>query len=403
MGRTRLLRGQVGDASDTRAILTHLADDTINQLLPALQQFPQNPQAIAAQMRQLADATGDRRVAAIAGYTSVAAGELPQGLPYAKTAANQGASFIAGWIVQNLVGRPEPELRSQLPEFIALVAGSPPAFDYYAVAQQAAQQGNVEWLQEILDAAFMPASLAAPYTTELQGIVSSAHGVLAEVQSSAGAVSAARTQFDEATNEALDEVRSHLAEVSDAAREVGVLASETSAQVQAREYEERAKTVEDRANNYTTASIVLGAAIALASIGIAVLTFTGQQSNVLVKGLEKAAFAVPLLVINGYLISLARAFREEALRWRHISLQLRATTPFLRALDDERRADVTALLALRFFPGQSLPSEANGGSSDSPQNGDALANLLAETRKAASPFVESRPGTVDLQTGKPPA
>lgn len=334
------------------------------------------------QIRALAD-SGDRRSRAMAAWTMLAQSQFAEAAPYVRSASADGAPYLAGWLVQHLAGQPDPALRGLIPEFLRLAARTS-TIDPFGPAMNAATAGDGQGMQDILDAAFD----TPPWLNELDGIVHAGRQHLITVEQTAAAVAARRDETVTAFETLLATANGELAALQEVAQQAGVLASDTSAEVQAKEYGERAAVSEKRAGRFTTASISLAIAIALASLLLAVLSVS--NSDKVGEGLQKAAFAIPFLVLNGYLIGLAREARREALRWRHVQLQLKAATPFLGVLDEERRKDVTALLALRFFPGQPLPDGADSGDAAA-ADASALAALFTEKPAAPNPPAE-RPG-----------
>jgi hypothetical protein len=104
-----------------------------------------------------------------------------------------------------------------------------------------------------------------------------------------------------------------------------------------------------------------------------------------------AAYGLPVALLAAYVNSLASTHRREAWRLRHIELQIRTANPFLGLLDDARRKETLAALALRFFPGQEGVSFDGKGSAElTPELIDLLRKVLQQ-QGASSANASSMP------------
>jgi hypothetical protein len=244
---------------------------------------------------------------------------------------------------------------------------------------QVAQQGDASAVEGLLDIATDPRPHGARQRWE--GLIAEVTARRHEVDEVAATVKAER---DRVTGEIASD-RQAVAEqrrsVEELAAQVGVLANKTAGGAIAEDYAQRAEKVERTARRYTSASIILAILIA---VGATVATLVINEGKVVDDAASKAAIAVPLVALNLYLGRLAAQYRKEAVELRHIELQFNTANPFLSALDDERRKEVLAQLAQKFFPGQALPGGGEPASTQ-PDMTQLLAAALTERLSGGQP------------------
>lgn len=344
---------------------------TDDQLVAALQQYPSAPPTALEQLRQQVTAD-DRRGRALLAWMLTQQGQFEEaGRVTQDLVDTGGVAYLPQWVGANLIGQGTPELRQQGAALLGYALSDATGIDPFSHAQQLVAQGEPGAAVQLLEHAVQA---RPPYEPALGEILSTARARSSEI----------RTARDEAIQERdravhdIGEVRSHVKDHQERLQrivdEVGGLATKSTSVVQAREYGERAIAVEGRANRYTASAIVLG--VLIAALAVVLGFIAAAADDPLESALEKLPITIPFLLLNIYVGRLAMHFREEAIRLRHIELQIRAATPFLEGLDEGPRKAVLAMLALRFFPGQALP-DSSGETGEPPDVAEALGTLLS--------------------------
>lgn len=326
-----------------------MAEQVSDEVLSALSTYPQNPEAGIQQVQPLA--TEDNLLArALLAWMLGQQGRAPEGLEHALAAAEAGAGQLAMTYAQNLVGQADPVTRDRAGEFFLLAQRFPATFDPFAQAQQALQQGNQQVARDLLAGAFTSPATMVP--EEADRMLRDAQQRLKGLSDAETQVEGEATRVRQAMQEALDGIKREEGDLRTVAQQVGALASGSSAILQAQQYSDRADRVERRGELLTRLS--LGLALVIAAAAIVLGASAAGESNVGAVA-RRAALSLPLVFVNVYLARLAGSYRNEALRWRHIELQLKSVVPYLGGLGADLRADVLAALAAGFFPGQGLP------------------------------------------------
>jgi hypothetical protein len=204
----------------------------------------------------------------------------------------------------------------------------------------------------------------------------------AEIQSAAAVVNVTR-------DEAVEAIRDHEAALQEARERVERLVDDTSSLVHgvtadhiAKAYAERAKGALASAGKWTIAAIVVGIAGALWAVAVAIHAFTESQS--VSETVGKVLVSLPILVVAGYLASIASNNRRMGWHWSHIELQIRTAEPFIANLDDDTRNRLLAALAIRFFPGQGQDPQQGAASSERLDVGTLISGILHELAPSVS-------------------
>jgi len=287
------------------------------------------------------------------------AGNVVEGIPYARKAARAGHGVIAQNYFGNLWGMPEH--KSDAIEFLELtMAAGYPAPNPVEHAPAAVQEGREDLALQLLRLG--TAAQPAPARAAWEELLASVQQDEARIKSAAEEVDSRRAGAIEAMGRSLESLDEDRERAKRLVEETSQLVHEASAATLAREYGRHAKAEEERADRYTRAAIGAGLLAAIGTAVIAYLAFSKESGVGAV--LTKGALSIPLILFAGYLARLAGQFRKKAWGWRHVELQIQTSEPFIALLDDEPRKALLAALALRFFPGQSQTPD-----------GDAVADL----------------------------
>jgi hypothetical protein len=367
-----------------------LSDEQRQQVVAALQQYQQNPQAAIESIRPLADAGVDEAVALMASLLAQQ-GRAPEGVQYARPAAAKGNGQIAVNYLGNLIGQADAGLRQAAVEFLddAINAGWP--VDPLAYVPQAIQLGDQQLTLALIDRANPPLPPHAQ-REQWEQLLSEVRGQTAEVDQAATDVQAQRGKVLGAMDAELEKIQSRGQEIETIANELGVTAQRASAVSMAKAYSDRAESVEATATWYTRVAIVLGAASVIGAIVVGLLTL---RTHGISTAAQRAAFALPVAIFAALINRLANAYRHEAWRLRHVELQLRTSNPFLGGLEEDKRKEVLAQLALRFFPGQETQISPASESQPPADIVDLLLRLA--TRERSAPAPETRPPDAETQ------
>lgn len=351
-----------------------MADDLSKRLAGVLQvwsQQPDGPQTGTSNAVALAEQTGDVRAEAVATWALGNTGDWARAAEFAEKAAAKGSIGIATWAANNLQGQGDQSLRRAALRLHSLVADAGPGVDFVTIAHQLVSVGDLDGAADAIEELVV----ARPHNvrTQWDTLIAEVQPRLKEIGDAAVAAATERDRVMKDMDEQQREVAGQREAVERLVSEVGGLANKAGGLVLANDYGERANTIEARANWATVISIVLAVLIAILAIVLAVDAWKDVEP--LRSALQKAPITVPFLLLNIYIARLAHGFREEAIKLRHIELQIRTANPFLGALDPERRQAVLAMLALRFFPGQEVAG--SGKSPSEPTDpGQAFAALL---------------------------
>lgn len=348
-------------------------DPNAQQLVAALQQYPNNAATAIESLRTPAGAD-DRRARALMAWMLAQQGRWPEAATEVLTLLDGGAgvAYLPMYVGQNLIGQADQNMRTQGARLLTGALDSAQPFDPFAHAQQLVQQGDPGAAVELLEAAVQ--SRPALERKAWQELVAQANSELSEIQAVTATAAAERDNAVAEIQATREDAKRARTDMERLVQEVGGLANKAGAAVQADDYGNRADTIETRANRLTIASVALGAVIAIGALVLAISA--SQATDPLEAALEKLPISLPLLLLNFYIGGLAKAYREEAVALRHIELQIRTANPFLGALDEPRRKAVLAMLALRFFPGQAVSTTQT---SESPDIAQALGTLLQQS------------------------
>jgi hypothetical protein len=316
------------------------------QVFAAIQQYPGAPGQAIEQLRPLAD-QGVPTARAMLAFFLLQQGNAEQGIPYARESAKEGYGFIAQMYANQLASIDPPALRAQSPEFVdwATQAGWP--LDAFSLAINSAQRGEPDLAQELLERSRGPFPL--PTGARLEELLARSEEASGGIATAAEAVQGRREEAVAAIDGEESAVKARRENAESAADELGLVLSDVAAQSLAKDYGQDAKRTEKQASRYTVASIFLGCLAVAASVAGLLTLKEGSQVDTAV---ARFAFGLPFALFIPYMNSLASAHRKEAWRLRHVELQIRTANPFLTLLDDDRRKETLAALALRFFPGQ---------------------------------------------------
>jgi hypothetical protein len=233
------------------------------------------------------------------------------------------------------------------------------------------------------------ANAALARLNEVQGEIDDAKGRIGEqITKIAAEVDGKREQTFAAMADAAEAVKARREAADQQASELGLLTSSIAAENLADVYAKDAKRTERQASNYTWASLAVGIlSVAVTAAGL----LTVKEPSSFETVIAHAAYGLPVALLAAYVNSLASTHRREAWRLRHIELQIRTANPFLGLLDDARRKETLAALALRFFPGQEGVSFDGKGSAElTPELIDLLRKVLQQ-QGASSANASSMP------------
>lgn len=317
-------------------------------LWQAMQQWPSNPQSAIDLIRPLAD-EGDLDATVLLAYILMQQGRASEGIPFANRAIDQGAAFLAANYAGHLVATADRAAGIEMLRK-AQMQGYP--VDPLAYAPQMAQAGDMEAALTLLEAA-RSAPTSLPIAEErFTSLMDQIQAAQSGVTNSVAAVNKAASDATESIASTEQELREERDRVGELVTEVSGLVHEVAADHLAKEYAEQAKKMEDSAKRYTASAIIAGVLTIGAAIASVVLLFGSSADPGAI--FSKFAFTLPLIAFAAYLGGLAASHRRMAWHWRHIELQIRTAEPFIAGLDDADRKSLLALLAMRFFPGQTL-------------------------------------------------
>jgi hypothetical protein len=285
-------------------------EPTRGELIQALQQWPSNPQAAAAQVRAIADRGDAPTVSALAVMVTTQAGTWQEGLPYARTAAKAGIVGPLNNYFGNMIG--DPAHQAEAVEFIAMLkdGGWPVDPFAYVINLAQAQPANSELMGRLLDVATYPPPSGARH--QWDELVESTRAASESIGVAAQSVEAEQRRAVEEIAGDRDRVAGERARMEELVGEVTDLANEAPAGELARQYARHAQAEEETADKYTRASIGVAAFAAVATCVIAFFAFTHEHGTGAV--LTKAALALPVLAFAAYISRLAAIHRRQA--WR---------------------------------------------------------------------------------------
>jgi hypothetical protein len=180
--------------------------------------------------------------------------------------------------------------------------------------------------------------------------------------------------FENELAESKSRLNGELAAVRDLVSDVEAITAEGGSRSLAANYAKRANNVEVAGNWMVCLSVLTGLFVAVLGLRLGLQVSSGGISAD--DALKRGALGLPFLGLGAYFASLGASFRNESLRWRHIELQISSVNPFLARLGD-RRADLLAVLAPMFFPGQSQYAGGGGKRDEDAAGGLTAAQLVA--------------------------
>lgn len=256
--------------------------------------------------------------------------------------------------------------------------------DPFGPIQQLAAQGNPDLALKVATAA---ASNPGPWKLRFEQALGEAEGTVSSIRRIETELASGSARLSGAFDEMRAQAENELASIKTLGVEVGQIAHDKAADFLKKGYESEAARVQKRADIATAASIALATVLAVAT---AVIARNLPKDGTLSAALEKGALTIPFVALNVYLARLASHLRDEALRWRHIKLQIQTVSPFLGTLDEKQRKETLALLATRFFPGQPMPMPAHAA---------APSDLSAALASMVQPEIKLPKVTVDASGG----
>lgn len=356
--------------------MTLVADPVSLELAQGLQQWNSGgqsaQQALIRTAVTIADETADVRAQTMAAWAFAHSGDWSRAAEFARRALGSGNIQVAQWIASNLSGQGDANLRRAGFELHRAIAETGTPVDFPNLAHQFASVGDVELAAEMLDelAAVKPDAARARWVE----LITEIEARTREISDAAAGVATERERVLREMDDDRQHIRTQRADVERLVAEVGSLANKAGGLALANDYGTRANRIEKRSNWAT--GIAIGLAVLIAMLAVVLAFDAGKDADPLKSALQKAPITIPFLLLNIYIARLASSFRDEAIKLRHIELQIRTANPFLGALDPERRQAVLAMLALRFFPGQEVAG--SGKSPSEPTDpGQAFAALLA--------------------------
>jgi len=316
------------------------------RLREIIQSWPQTPGQALEQLKPLA-AEGNIRAIVLLAVMLLQGDQFDEAIVYARQAVQAGIGAVAQIFANAFAARSREDLRSKAPEFIGAALETGWNIDIRNLLVNAVSEGKAEVAWELLDLALEPVPLNARKRWE--ELVAKATSDGEQITTAAAVVSTQREQAVATIAEQEEAVKARRSSAEGAADELGLVLSDVAAQSLANAYAKEAKRTENQARWYTWLALVIGAlSVAAAVYGLVTLKVGSSWD----KAVARAAYGLPSALFIPFVSSLASVHRKEAWRLRHIELQIRTANPFLTLLDDDRRKETLATLALRFFPGQ---------------------------------------------------
>lgn len=314
--------------------------------------YAQAPGQALEQLRQLADG-GDISAIVLVSYGLLQQNDaIDDALPYATQAMKRGIGAVAQTFAVDLANRGREDLRARAPDFIAAAIESGWTVDLRNLVWQALSQGRRDLTKAALSLMLDPPP-PTPARAHWDELVAKAQKDFDDVTSVADIVRGQRESASTQIAAEIEQARDRGAEIERLANDLGVLANVAGSVSLARSYADRAAHEERLANRYTYAWLGL-AALSVVSAGVIAFLTLNEHTSVSTAA-QRAAFAIPVALFAAVISRLAHAYRQQAWKLRHVELQIKTSNPFLAGLDESDRKKVLADLALRFFPGQSVP------------------------------------------------
>lgn len=194
-------------------------------------------------------------------------------------------------------------------------------------------QGHQDEAVALFEAAAIPQP--SRIRAEWDRLLEDARTGMGEIQNAAAIVQTAR-------DEAVESIRAEEAALRSERERVETLVSDATSLVHgvtadhiAKAYAERARGALGAARRWTVAAIVVGVLAAAWATAVAVHAFTEEQGVSTTIG--KVLVSLPILLVAGYLASIASNNRRMGWHWSHIELQIRTAEPFIANLDEDTR------------------------------------------------------------------
>jgi hypothetical protein len=325
------------------------------QVRQIVQTWPSTPGQAQENLKPLA-ANGNARAAAILAIMLLQSEAFEESITYARQAIEAGAGAIAQTFAVDFASRGREDLRMRAPEFLGQALEGGWTVDLRNLLVQAVGEGKDQAVSELLDLAFSPAPPSA--RNRWDALVAKAESDQARITTAADSVAGERDVANQQISATIQQAEEHGEEIARLANDLGVLTNKAGAISLAEAYSHRAEAEEMRGQLYTRVSVALGVVTVIVIALVAILTLKEHTS--VTTAAQRAAFGLPLALLAAYINRLASAYRDQAWKLRHVELQLRTVNPFLAGLEDQRRKEVLAELALLFFPGHEVLDKPSG-------------------------------------------
>jgi hypothetical protein len=302
-------------------------------------------------------------------------GQYEVAVPLVERALAAGVLLPAVWHYGNLVSMDEHRdlFVSILQTFMELGVPFDSISAYWLTLWNAGSQDAAVALFE---------AAAEPHPRSRRGEL---NDLLLAARDGANEIQTASAIVNERREEAITSIREHERAIEGERERVQRLVNDVTSLVQG-------KTADHMATAYAgfagkalkAANWLTAAAITVAVIGAGWAGFVAyhafQEDEGLQTTIGKVLVSLPILVIAGYIASVASSNRRMGWHWRHVELQIRTAEPFIGNLDQDTRDSLLAALAIRLFPGQAQDPQHGGASSERMDVGTLITGILHELK-----------------------
>jgi hypothetical protein len=300
-------------------------------------------------------------------------GKVVEAAPLIEKALSEGIVTPGLWPLGNYMA--DPQFKQLAVDIIRVASEYGTPYDAIAHWPGFWNQGDQDKSITLFELAARPQPRSL--RLQLDDLLGEARAGTGEIQSAAAIVAASR-------DEAVDAIRAHEVAIGEDRERVEKLVADTTSLVHgatsdhiAKAYAQRAKEALDSAGTWTTWAIVTFVAAAAWAVGVAVHSFRNGDVGT-TETIGKVLVSLPILLLAGYVASVAANKRRMGWHWSHVELQIRTAEPFIANLDLETRNRLLAALAIRFFPGQGQDPQQGGASTESLDVGTLISGILHE-------------------------